>query len=72
MKDPFSSAEASTLLAPVGSVDRDAARRGVADRASDRGDLAQPLDLLGLWPSGDPAARGTASTRARVGKDRAG
>ncbi|MFJ3728717.1 hypothetical protein ACIPYQ_39975 [Streptomyces sp. NPDC090045] len=70
MKDPFSSTEASTLLASVGSVDRDAARRAVADRAIDCDDLAQLLDLLGLWPSDDPAARGTASTRARLGKDR--
>ncbi|MFJ3205803.1 hypothetical protein [Streptomyces sp. NPDC086989] len=56
MKDPFSSTEASTLLSPVGSVDRDAARRAVADRAIDRTDLAQLLDLLGL-------CRGRAMTR---------
>lgn len=56
MKDPFSSAEASALPACVDYVDRDAARRAVAGRAVDRGDLALLLDLLGLWPSDDPAA----------------
>ncbi|MEU9376558.1 hypothetical protein AB0D94_22675 [Streptomyces sp. NPDC048255] len=67
MKDPFSSAEVSTLLFPVGSVDRGAARRAVADRAIDRTDLAQLLDLLGLWPGDDPPARGTASALADPG-----
>ncbi|MFI1067018.1 hypothetical protein ACH4TC_34670 [Streptomyces spororaveus] len=62
MKDPFSSSEVSTLLVPVGCVDRDAARRAVAERAIDRADLEQLLDLLGLWPRDDPPAPGTAST----------
>ncbi|WP_327732707.1 hypothetical protein OG749_01425 [Streptomyces nojiriensis] len=72
MKDPFSSAEASTLLAPVGVLDRNAARRAVADRATDRADLAQLLDLLGLWPHDDPPAPGTAARSADsgLGKDR--
>ncbi|MEU6215582.1 hypothetical protein ABZ891_37535 [Streptomyces sp. NPDC047023] len=54
MKDPFSSAETSTLLTPSGVVDRDAARRAVADRALDRADLAHLLDVLGLRPADDP------------------
>ncbi|MFE6911883.1 hypothetical protein [Streptomyces erythrochromogenes] len=61
MKDPFSSSEASTLLAPVGCVDRGAARRAVADRAVDRADLEQLLDVLGLWPRDDAPAPGTSS-----------
>ncbi|MFB7257573.1 hypothetical protein [Streptomyces nojiriensis] len=62
MKDPFSSAEASTLLAPVEVMDRNAARRAVAERATDRADLVQLLDMLGLWPHDDPTLPGTAST----------
>ncbi|MFD6913546.1 hypothetical protein [Streptomyces virginiae] len=68
MKDPFSSAEVSTLLAPVGCVDRDAARRAVAERAMDRADLAQLLDLLGLWPRDDPPTPGTAGTSPDSGR----
>ncbi|WP_331747240.1 hypothetical protein OG365_40090 (plasmid) [Streptomyces sp. NBC_00853] len=72
MKDPFSSSEASTLLAPVGVVDRNAARRAVAARALDRADLAQLLDLLGLWPRDEPPAPGMAGTSpdSERGKDR--
>ncbi|MGW1765131.1 hypothetical protein ACWCQL_13775 [Streptomyces sp. NPDC002073] len=65
MKDPFSSAEASTLLSPVGFVDRDAARRAVAERATDGADLTQLLDMLGLWPSDDPLMPGTASVSGK-------
>ncbi|GHI82931.1 hypothetical protein ACWGFX_08345 [Streptomyces xanthophaeus] len=72
MKDPFSSAEASTLQPPVGSVDRDAARRAVADRAIDRADLTRLLDLLGLWPGDDPPARGMASASADPGEGPSG
>ncbi|WP_314249980.1 hypothetical protein [Streptomyces sp. DSM 40907] len=67
MKDPFSSSEVPTLLAPVGVVDRDAARRAVADRSTDRADLAQLLDVLGLWPRDDPPAPGAAGTPADSG-----
>ncbi|MCX4808715.1 hypothetical protein OG594_45365 [Streptomyces sp. NBC_01214] len=72
MKDPFSSSEASTLLAPVGVVDRNAARRAAADRAIDRADLAQLLDVLSLWPRDDPPAPGTTGTSpdSERGKDR--
>ncbi|MFF3088834.1 hypothetical protein ACFVRB_27905 [Streptomyces nojiriensis] len=53
-------------------MDRDAARRAVADRAIDRADLAQLLDVLGLWPRDDPPAPGTAGTSpdSGRGKDR--
>ncbi|MCX4546542.1 hypothetical protein [Streptomyces sp. NBC_01565] len=71
MKDPFSSAEVSTLLAPVGRVDRNAARRAVADRAADRADLTRLLDMLGLLPGDDPPAPSTVGTPADsgLGKD---
>lgn len=74
MKDPFSSAEVSTLLAPVGFVDRDAARRAVAERATDHADLARLLDILGLRPSDDPPTPRKAITPAesRPGTVRAG
>ncbi|MGW7438544.1 hypothetical protein [Streptomyces sp. NPDC054849] len=68
MKDPFSSTEVSTLLAPAGRVDRDAARRAIADRAIDRADLVQLLDVLGLWPRDDPPAPGTAGTSPDSGR----
>lgn len=70
MKDPFSSAEVSTLFAPLGFVDRDAARRAVAERATDRADLVQLLDMLGLWLRDDPPVPGTASTPVESGLGR--
>lgn len=75
MKDPFSSAEVSPLFAPVGRVDRHAARRAAAERATDRADLARLLDMLGLWPGDDPPpmpGRATTPTEAEPGTERAG
>ncbi|MFK0258692.1 hypothetical protein [Streptomyces sp. NPDC090445] len=53
MEDPFAGGE-SALLARVGTVDRAAARRAVAFRATGAADLRVLLDMLGLWPEHDP------------------
>ncbi|MFF4495347.1 hypothetical protein [Streptomyces sp. NPDC001546] len=56
MRDPFGCEEPS-LLALTGSTDRSAARRAVASRATGAQDLCDLLDMLGLWPAGDPPPR---------------
>ncbi|MFD7631777.1 hypothetical protein ACFV7Q_38215 [Streptomyces sp. NPDC059851] len=53
MEDPFAGFE-SALLAGAGSVDRAAARRAVASRATGPADLRVLLDMLGLRPEHDP------------------
>ncbi|MEU3727392.1 hypothetical protein [Streptomyces sp. NPDC031705] len=53
MKDPFGCDEPA-LLARAGSVDRAAARRAVASRATSAEDLESLLDMIGLWPRDDP------------------
>ncbi|EFL13061.1 hypothetical protein [Streptomyces sp. C] len=53
MKDPFGCDEPA-LPARAGAMDRAAARRAVAARATGAEDLAALLDMIGLWPDDDP------------------
>ncbi|MET9466114.1 hypothetical protein ABZY44_15215 [Streptomyces sp. NPDC006544] len=66
MKDPFGCDEPA-LLAHSRTTDRAAARRAVASRAVDPGELALLLDMLGLRPEDDPHAYG--ATRGGRGAD---